>query len=124
MDIVLSSTSRVYMYSSFFSVENVSHKMQLKGEGRGQQSQNVGELFILLQGMNVNMENYPPKNGKYSAFTLLRATAKVALKLVVALLFFFPPYITRKRCLLSDDILPSGIPECYCFSHPYSKPSK
>ena len=72
------------------SVENVSHKMQLKGEGRGQQSQNVGELFILLQGMNVNMENYPPKNGKYSTFiifrSLLRATAKVALKLVAALL--------------------------------------
>ena len=48
---------------SVFSVENVSHKVQLKGDVRGQATQNVGDLVLVLQGMKVNMANFPAKNG-------------------------------------------------------------
>lgn len=41
------------------SVANVSHKLEVKGDIKGQSNQTVGELFIILQGMNVNMAECP-----------------------------------------------------------------
>ena len=60
----------MFVIISVFSVENVSHKVQLKGDVRGQATQNVGDLVLVLQGMKVNMANFPAKNGTHCYATV------------------------------------------------------
>ena len=47
------------LYLSFFfhSVENVNYNVELKTEEK-----NFGELVIIMNGLEVDMRNYPKKN--------------------------------------------------------------
>ena len=64
-------------YVIMFSVEHVEHKCELRLATYGASS--TGEVNIILQGMSVDMNNYPPRrapngaaatvqNGQWTAF--------------------------------------------------------
>ena len=48
------------VFSSFFTVNNTKKTFELKLDGKGKS----GDVTIVLNGMEVNLKNFPAKTGK------------------------------------------------------------